>query len=188
MADVIGEIARRWVALRDAGGRAVSDPSERLDRPFSADDRAVSPVFGYVLTLSIATLLVGGLLVSAGGFIDDQRRDTGESELQVVGQQISADIAAADRLNRTAGADDVRIGRTIPREVVGSHYTVEVVDEGGPTSPHLELRMDRPEVTVEVGIASKSAIQVGASADGGRIEVVVEGTGSDRKVVLQNGR
>lgn len=188
MADVIRAFTRRWVALRDGSRRTASAVSDGLGMALPADDRAVSPVFGYVLTLSVATLLVGGLLISAGGFIDEQQRDTGESELQVVGQQISADIAAADRLNRTAGADDVRVGRTLPQEVVGSHYTIEVVDGGGPTSPYLELRMDRPEVTVKVGIASKSAVKVGASADGGSIEIVMEGSGSDRKLVLQNGR
>lgn len=151
------------------------------------DDRAVSPVFGYVLTLSVATLLVGGLLVSAGGFVDDQRRNTAESELRVIGQQISADIAAADRLNRTAGADVIRVGRDLPQDVVGSPYTIRVVESGGPTYPHLELSTNRPEVTVVVGIASKSDVQTGVVADGGRIEIVVNGTGSDRKVVVQNG-
>lgn len=152
-----------------------------------ADDRGVSPVFGYVLTLSIATLLVGGLLISAGGFIEDQRRNTAESELSVVGQQVSADIAAADRLNRTEGAERITIERRIPRDIVGSTYTIEVVDGGGPTSPYLELSTNNPEVTVVVGIASASPVEVGASAGGGRIVVVVDGSGSDRKVVLQDG-
>lgn len=151
------------------------------------DDRAVSPVFGYVLTLSVATLLVGGLLISASGFIDEQRRNTAESELRVIGQQISADIAAADRLNRTDGAETIRVGRTIPRTVVGSQYTVSVVDDGGgPTSPYLELSTNRPEVTVEVGIASKSTVESGVSADGGRVVVVVQGNPPNRQVELQN--
>lgn len=155
-------------------------------RGLRADDRSVSPVFGYVLTLAVATLLVGGLLISAGGFIDDQRRNTAESELRVIGQQLSADIAAADRLNRTAGAENITVGRTIPRTVVGSQYTIEVVDGGGPTSPYLELSTNRPEVTVVVGIASKSTVEVGTAAHGGRVAVVVEGTPPDRKVVLRN--
>lgn len=151
------------------------------------DDRAVSPVFGYVLTLSVATLLVGGLLISASGFIDEQRRNTAESELRVIGQQISADIAAADRLNRTDGAETIRVGRTIPRTVVGSQYTVSVVDDGGgPTSPYLELSTNRPEVTVPVGIASKSTVESGVSADGGRVVVVVQGNPPNRQVELQN--
>lgn len=149
------------------------------------DDRAVSPVFGYVLTLSIATLLVGGLLISAGGFVDDQRRNTAESELRVVGQQVSADIAAADRLARTDGAENISVERTIPNDVVGSTYTIEVVDGDGPTTPHLELSASDPDVTVVVGIASKTQVSTGSNADGGRI--VVEYDGAANEVVLHNG-
>lgn len=151
--------------------------------PIEPDDRAVSPVFGYVLTLSVATLLVGGLLISAGGFVEDQRRNTAESELRVIGQQISSDIAAADRLVRTPGAEEIAVGRTIPSAVVGSPYVIEVVDGGGPTSPYLELTTHRPDVTVTVGLASKTPIEVGASADGGRIDVVYDGS----KLVIENG-
>ena len=186
MADVRRWITRCWGTLRDGVDSPASGKHVWPTEAITADDRAVSPVFGYVLTLSIATLLVGGLLISAGGFIDDQRRNTGESELQVIGQQVSADIAAADRLNRTTGADDIRIGRTIPQDVVGSPYTIEVVDGDGPTSPYLELRMEQPDVTVKVGLATKSSVQIGSNAGGGQIEIVIEGTGSDRKVVLQN--
>lgn len=152
-----------------------------------ADERAVSPVFGYVLTLSVATLLVGGLLISAGGFVDDQRRNTAESELRVVGQQVSADISAADRLARTDGAEDISVGRTLPQAVVGSPYTIEVVDDGeGPTSPYLRLSASRPEVSVMVGIANRTDVAVGSSAGGGEIVVEVDDLDSDPVVVLRN--
>lgn len=151
-----------------------------------SDERAVSPVLGYVLTLSVATLLVGGLLVSAGGFIDDQRRNTAESELRVIGQQVSADISAADRLNRTAGAENITVGRNVPRTVVGSEYTIRVrYDGGGPTSPYLELSTVQPEVTVQVGIASKSTVNA-STAHGGEIAVEVRCTPDCSPVVLRN--
>lgn len=147
------------------------------------DTRAVSTVFGYVLTLSVATILVGGLLVSAGTFVDDQREYTAESELRVIGQQVSADISAADRLARTDGAEETTVGRTLPGGVVGTSYSIEVVDDGnGPTSPYLQLSTTRPEVTVEVGIASKTPVRVGASAGGGQIAVRYDGS----EVILQN--
>ena len=156
-----------------------------MEGPLS-DDRGVSPVFGYVLTLAVSTLLVGGLLVSAGGFIDDQRRNTAESELRVIGQQISADIAAVDRLNRTAGAENITVGRSVPRTVVGSQYTIRVVHGGGPTDPHLELSTVRPEVTVEVDIASKSTVQPDAAAHGGEIAVEVTCDPTCGPVVVRN--
>lgn len=149
----------------------------------SLDDRGVSPVFGYALTLSIATLLVGGLLISAGTFVDDQREYTAESELKVIGQQVSADIAAADRLSRTESAETIVVRRSLPSRVTGSHYTIRVRDGGGPTSPYLELSTSHPEVTVVVGLGVKRPVQVGATADGGTIEVTYDGS----EVVLSDG-
>jgi type II secretory pathway pseudopilin PulG len=141
-------------------------------------ERAVSPVVGYVLTLGISTLLMSGLLIAAGGFVDTQREQTTESELQVIGQQVSADIAAADRLHRTDGATDVVIERDLPDSVVGSQYTVFVrSDNDGPTDAYLRLRTVRPEVTVEVGVANETNVAESA-AGGGKIEIRITGAGN----------
>ena len=139
-------------------------------------ERAVSPVFGYVLTLGISTLLVSGLLIAATGFVDTQRERTTESELQVVGQQVSADIAAADRLHRTDGATDVVIERDLPESVVGSQYTVFVrSDSNGPTDAYLRLTTARPNVTVEVGVASETNV-ADSAVGGGEIEISYDGS------------
>ena len=131
--------------------------------------RGVSPVFGYVLTLGISTLLVSGLIIAAGGFVDNQRELTSRSELRVIGQQVSGDIAAADRLVRSGGTR-TNITRHIPERTVGSQYTVAVRTGGGPTPAYLELRAVRPEVTVEVGIANETAV-AGSEVGGGGIDI-----------------
>ena len=139
-------------------------------------ERAISPVFGYVLTLGISTLLVSGLLIAAGGFVDTQRERTTESALQVVGQQVSADIAAADRLHRTDGATDVVIERDLPDSVVGSQYTVFVrSDDDGPTDAYLRLTTVRPNVTVEVGVANETNV-ADSAVGGGEIEISYDGS------------
>lgn len=141
-------------------------------------DRGVSPVFGYALTLSVSTLLIAGLLMAAGGYVDTQREQTSENELEVIGHQIAADIAAADRLNRTDGADpdELTITRTVPQRVVGSSYRIHIrTDSNGPTDPYLELITSNPEVTVTVGLAVAPSTDVTeSSADGGRIAIEVD--------------
>jgi hypothetical protein len=123
-------------------------------------DRGVSPVFAYVLTLGIASLLVAGLVIAAGGYVETQREATSRSELRVLGQQVSADIAAADRLTRTEGATEVSISRPLPERVVGSQYSLSVrTDSNGPTNPYLELTTVRPNVTVEVGVATETDVR-----------------------------
>lgn len=146
------------------------------------DDRAVSPVVAYVVTLAIAALLTGGLVVAAGTYVSDQREQTGESELQVLGQQVSADVAAADRLVRSGSEPEVRVKRSLPRSVVGSTYQVSIVTgPGGPTDPYLELSMTDVDVIVHVGLAVDTPIEE-STVGGGDIVVEYE----NQMLVIRN--
>lgn len=146
--------------------------------------RAVSPVFAYVLTLAITTLLIAGLLIAASGYVDEQRESVTENELEVLGQQLSADIAAADRLARTDGATATWVQRDIPRDIVGSTYTVHIRSDGaGPTEYYLELTAADLDVSIEVGIATQTALEI-TSVGGG--SVIVEYDESANMIVVSN--
>lgn len=148
------------------------------------DERAVSTTIGYALTLGVASLLITGLLIAGGGFLQNQREDTTETELEVIGEQISADISAADRLSAT-GANSVNITRNLPDAVTGSAYTVELHNKSGsPRRTYLELTSADPELTVRVDVATNEAGLRNATIDGGAIEVsYVE---ADNELVLDN--
>lgn len=147
------------------------------------DDRAVSPVFGYTLTLGIITLLSAGLVVTAGGYVDGQREATIQSDLQVIGQQVSADVAAVDRMAQTQKADVAAVERTIPRSTVGAGYSVTVKNDGeGPTEYYLELRSTEPDVTVQVGLSTQ--LPVDGRVDGGAI--IVEYVQADGRLEVRN--
>ncbi|MES3518196.1 MAG: hypothetical protein PPP58_11075 [Natronomonas sp.] len=145
--------------------------------------RAAAPVVGYVLTLGITTILITGLLIAGGGFLDTEREQTVESELQAIGQQVSADIATADRLAR-AGSDDSAVQRQLPEQTVGGSYTIEIHANGGET--FLELRSTAPSVTVEIGLSVDAGrLNDGAQATGGL--VVAEFDAGTGEVVVRNG-
>ena len=147
-------------------------------------DRGVSPVFAYVLTLGISTLLISGLLIAAGGFVDTQREATSRSELRVIGQQVSADIAAADRMTRTEGSTEVSISRDLPERVVNSQYSLSVRnDANGPTNPYLQLTTVEPNVTVDVGVASETTVGPSTISGG---EMVVEYDDAADELVVKN--
>jgi FlaG/FlaF family flagellin (archaellin) len=139
-------------------------------------DRAVSPVFGYVLTLGITAILIVGLLTATSGYVDNERKQVGESELQVLGQQLSQDIASADRLSRTDGAVDASVSRNMQSRVVGSTYQVHVQSgTNGPTDPYLELTATELDTTVTVGLTAKRPVQE-TTISGGDIVVEYDGT------------
>jgi hypothetical protein len=140
-------------------------------REVPMDERAVSTTIGYALTLGVASLLITGLLIAGGGFLQDQRERTTRTELEVIGGQISADISSADRLS-ASGVDSVNITRNLPDSVTGSAYTVEL---RVPTNPdktsHLELTSADPELTVRVDVATHEAGLRNSTIDGGAVEV-----------------
>lgn len=126
-------------------------------RSLARDERAVSTTLGYILNLTVATLVITGLLVASGGFVDGQREQAMRSELRVVGQQLAADIAAADELAATADPDDtIRIERQLPQRVAGQSYTVSVVPDD--TDPYLQLTTARSEVSVRVEVALETSL------------------------------
>lgn len=139
-------------------------------------DRAVSTTLGYVLTLGITMLLLTGLVAAAGTYVETQREQVIRSELTVIGEQLSADLAAIDRLARTWGTDREVVTRQLPAEVAGTSYTVEVVNPGPPGSgSYLRLTSTDPELTVEVDLELNTAI-AGGSVGGGDLEIVYDGT------------
>jgi hypothetical protein len=136
-------------------------------RRLAVDRRGVSTAIGYVLTLSVATLLIGGLLIGLGSFVDDQRTGTARDELRVIGQQVASDLSAADRLARVGSPSTVRIHRQLPETVTGSTYRIEVV-AGDPV--RLELRTTSPEVSVELTVHLTRAVD-GSDLAGGDVVV-----------------
>lgn len=148
-------------------------------REFRRSDRGVSTTIGYALTLGMASLLITGLLIAGGGFMQDQRERTTQTELKVIGEQISADLSSADRLSRS-NVNTISIRRNLPDSVTGSAYTVELT-----TTPqsHLVLRSADPRITVRVDVASRTDLAP-ATIDGGTIQVTYNATNDE--LVLTN--
>lgn len=134
-------------------------------------ERGVSTVVGYTLTLGITTLLISGLLIGASGFIEDQRERAVRSELEVVGQQIAADIETGDRFVG-AGNTEFTISRAIPNNVVGVDYRVEVVSTSQ-WETYLRLSTENPDITVEVDMVLASELRE-STVSGGPIIVTYD--------------
>ncbi|MFB6301730.1 MAG: hypothetical protein ABEH78_02540 [Haloferacaceae archaeon] len=144
-----------------------------------SNERAVSTAFGYVLLLAVATLMVSGLLLSTGTFIDGQRDQTTREGLSIAGQQAAGAIETADRLVRSTNADPstLVVEQRLPRNVAGAGYNIEVNDTGGDAELVLSPAVAGAEAsnTVTVPLSNGTAV-IETSIQGGPIKVVYTGS------------
>ncbi|WP_424019437.1 DUF7266 family protein [Halorientalis pallida] len=132
------------------------------------DDRGVSTTLNYVLGLAIALILITGLLLAGGTFVEDQRDRSIETELEVLGEQVSSDVMMADRLAETTSDNEsVQVGRSLPPRVAGSTYEISI--EGG-SDPQVVVRTTDPEISVTVPVKTSTPIEA-SSVSGGTIAI-----------------
>lgn len=156
-------------------------------RNFRRDERGVSTTLGYILNLTVATLVITGLLVASGGIVADQREQTIRSELRVIGQQLAADLVAADELAATAASGDtVQIKRQLPQNVAGRTYSIEVVNPGG-GQPYLRLSATNSDVTVEIPLTVETPVAE-SSVNGQRVVIRYANPDADStdELVIEN--
>lgn len=134
------------------------------------NERAVSSTLSYVLALSIAAILVGGLLTAGGGFVTSQRDVVIREEMSVVGQQLAADIEQADRMvNASSGTTVVYVNRSAPDTVARSQYDIRLdADES-----QLILNSTNPEQTVRINVSTQTDLR-DSTANGGAITVTYD--------------
>ena len=158
-------------------------------RAGSRTDRAVSITVNYVIVLGISAVLVSGLLVGAGGYVQDQRTNVVREELTVVAEQLATGISDADRLARAdAQSRSVRVGVTLPARVAGESYRITVTNRstpgGEPMRHELTLRSSRTDVSVTLTISTLVDLDEG-SVGGGWVVVELDASGST--LVLTDG-
>ena len=146
---------------------------------FRSDSRGVSVTVGYILTLAVAALLLGVLVTGASGLLAGQSEIVVGDELDVVGNQLAANIDEADQLARIARDDTAAVSGTdgrvvldvqLPDRVSGSEYDIEI-DDG-----MITLEALNPEVTVEVDYPeTEMTIDAPDRFRGGSIQLVYDG-------------
>ncbi|QZP37779.1 DUF7266 family protein [Halobaculum magnesiiphilum] len=133
-------------------------------------DRGTATTLSYVLTLGITALLISGLLVAAGGAVESQREDTTREAMEVVGQQLSSRLMAADRLV-AAGGSEVSVRGTYPETVAGSTYSI-AIEPGSPAT--IELTATGTRVSVTVAAPTRTPVAE-TTLSGGDVEIVYAG-------------
>lgn len=137
-------------------------------------DRAVSVTVGYVLNLAVASLLLTGLFVAGGSFVQSEREAAIEGELTVVGERVAADLMTVDRLaNASENPSELTVERRaeLPTRVSGVEYTVSLVPDGGADGAHLlRLESDRVDVVVEIPVRAAEPVDE-TTVEGGDVTI-----------------
>lgn len=135
------------------------------------DTRGVSMPLQYVLLVAIIGLLAGGLFVTTGGFVEDQREEAVEHGLEVVGARMATDIVAADRLAGSLDGSGSFVQQVeTPETVAGSTYVLTVTPIAGTDRSLLTLQSGEVQVTVEVEVTTTHPVAT-ASVDGGDLAI-----------------
>ncbi len=135
------------------------------------DDRAVSVTVGYTLNLAIAAVLFSALLIAGAGLIESQTRTVTHDELSVTGQQLSAELSAADRLVRAGESSDgieLSIQTELPERTAAGGYTMRIEHTDGTGTIDLETR--DPNVEVTVPFRSRTEIE-NTTVGGGAVQI-----------------
>ncbi|MFB6252623.1 MAG: hypothetical protein ABEI27_13245 [Halobellus sp.] len=153
-------------------------------------NRAVSITVNYVIALAITAVLISGLLIGAGGYVQDQREAVVREELRVVAEQLVAGIDDADRLARVGDAGTARVGVDLPERVAGETYLIEVTEVrapgANPSRHDLRLRSSQTDVTVTLTTSTVVDLTE-TTATGGWTVVRLDTEGGSQALVLAEG-
>lgn len=155
-------------------------------------ERAVSTTMGYVLVLVISSLLISGLVVAGGDYVESQRDQVAREELRVVGNQLAGGIADADRLANTSDGGKIRVNAWLPRSVVGGPYSIRIVSEpgyDGTNETTVVVSSDVADVSRNVTFYTSHEVEE-RTIGGGPVVVIFENADGDsaRELVVSNDR
>lgn len=156
-------------------------------RRLAGDGRAVSVTVGYVMTLAISTLLLSGLFVAGGSFVETERERAAQGELTVVGERVAADLMTVGRLAASAsGPGGLTVDRpvTLPDRAAGRSYRIRVT--ATETAGTVAVESDRTDAAVEVPFRTDAAVAVqNATVRGGDLRIRWDpDAGTDGEVVV----
>jgi len=145
-------------------------------------ERALTTNLEYVLSLSIAAILITGLLFAGTEFVGDRQRNVVDAEMRVIGQHVASDIERADRLARAGtGADRLAINSSYPKRIAGLAYRLNVSNSG------VRLSTSDPDVEVEVNLSVRVSNGVEeTNFRGGDITITYDRS-ADQLVVTSDG-
>ncbi|MFP8955227.1 hypothetical protein ACLI4Y_00750 [Natrialbaceae archaeon A-CW3] len=159
----------------------------------SETDRAVSIAITHVLTIAITTVLISGLLISAGSLLAGETDRSAQRSLETIGERFSGEISSVERLAADGEAETVNLTVEHPSMVASERYRVTLYDStvcesddaplltGDTNCMHLQTQSGGVDVYVPV----TADVESGSSVAGGTITIVYDG--DEEQIYLRSG-
>lgn len=139
----------------------------------SGDTRAVSPAVTQALTIGITTLLVTGLLLSGGAFLESEQENIARQGLIDIGAGISSDIVRLDQFEPASGSQSIAFTSTYPDRVAGEGYRVHLTP--GTSESTIYINSTTSDLSTQVRFRNTTAV-CERRVTGGTIAVAYDGT------------
>ncbi|ELZ43695.1 hypothetical protein C464_16137 [Halorubrum coriense DSM 10284] len=149
-----------------------NDVTERL----LEDRRGVSVALTHVLTMGITSVLIAGLIITAGGAVETQRERAVQGELTTIGERLGTELTALDRAAESTNST-MTVETSHPERVVNTRYRVRLTSNHSDCRTDACLVLDARTTETPVVIAVRDGIDtVESSALGGELRLVHNGT------------
>jgi hypothetical protein len=142
------------------------------------DNRAVSIAITHALTLGITAVLITGLLIGAGGLLEDQENEAARGSLQEIGSDTVSHINSLDNLNATGEQVNVSVRPDYPDRIVGEEYSINITNDASnhpfETEYALVIRSDALSAPVWYPLETTVGLDEQSEVEGGQFEICHE--------------
>ena len=135
------------------------------------DDRGASIPLTHALSLGITALLVAGLLLGAGQFLDRQSERVSEKGTADVSESVANELIRADRLAASGEDSDFDSRISFPARISGSEYDIAITE--GPTSSTAVVYTNATTASHRVRVQLETDV-CGQSVNGGPVQIVYD--------------
>lgn len=151
---------------------------------FESEDRGLSTVAGYTLTLAITGILITGIITGVAGFVESESEVTAANQLEIAGSTLGSELGTIHGIATNPADSNQQINATVdlPDRTTAGAYTITVTDS------QIQLETVDGDVTVTEPLPDandKMTITSDGRIDGGSVDVNYSG-GTTIEVVANN--
>ncbi|MFB6180177.1 MAG: LamG-like jellyroll fold domain-containing protein [Halorientalis sp.] len=163
-----------------------------MRRQFTNDTRGVRTVITHVMAIGIVSVLIVGLILSAGSYLTSQKESAARHELRTVGNRLADEITQLDRLSVHGGNATMRASH--PDRISGSSYNARIATGSACDTPSftskscLVIWSDQLDVSQKIPLETSPKTDLSVTqVDPGQFKLASTVTGGPSKQVRRAG-